>query len=82
MHKLSQYSEHGPHNTVCIAVMHFQLMLSKVCAFYTQGTSFHIKKPYLSRIKERVIVTNVEAVSLASWAPIASVFYFSVDGEN
>jgi hypothetical protein len=36
----------------------------------------------LSRIKERVIVTNEEAVSLARCAHIRSVFYFSVSGKN
>jgi hypothetical protein len=43
----------------------------------TKSTCFHIKT-YLSRIKERVIVTNVEAVGLAHWAPIAILFYFSL----
>jgi hypothetical protein len=33
-------------------------------------------------IKERVIVTNVEAVGLARWTSIASVFFFSVSGKN
>jgi hypothetical protein len=59
--------------------MHFQLMLSKVCAFTLRAHPFTLKS-YLSLIKERVTVTNVEAVGLARWAPIASVFYFSVSG--